>query len=159
MQWQAELDRQVRRMRNAADMASSFRTPKLGQTPRREISTTGSARLYRYESPRTHATPVLFVPNVGISRPYIFDLLPGASFIEHMTQQGFDFYLLDWGAFGSDARDPSVEDCVTHILPSMTQQVLASSGARELSILGYCMGAPLSAACVAAYPEIPVRNF
>jgi polyhydroxyalkanoate synthase subunit PhaC len=96
-QWQAELDRQVRRMRNAADMASSFRTPKLGQAPRRESFTTGTARLYRYESPRTQGTPVLFVPNVGISRPYIFDLLPGASFIEHMTQQGFDFYLLDWG--------------------------------------------------------------
>jgi polyhydroxyalkanoate synthase len=158
-QWQAELDRQVRRMRNAADMASSFRTPKLGQAPRREIFTTGTARLYRYESPRTQETPVLFVPNVGISRPYIFDLLPGASFIEHMTQQGFDFYLLDWGHFGPDDRDLTVEDCVTNVLPSMTQKVLGASAAQELSILGYCMGAPLSAAFVAAYPEIPVRNF
>jgi polyhydroxyalkanoate synthase subunit PhaC len=158
-QWQAELDRHLRRVQNAAGMASSFRRPKLGQTPRREIFTTGTARLYRYESARTHATPVLFVPNLGISRPYIFDLLPGASFIEHMTQQGFDFYLLDWGAFGPDDRDLSVEDCVTRILPSITQKVLDSSRAPELSVLGYCMGAPLSAAFVAAYPEIPVRNF
>jgi poly[(R)-3-hydroxyalkanoate] polymerase subunit PhaC len=146
-------------MRNAAAMASGVRKPELGQAPRREVFTTGTARLYRYESRRAHETPVLFVPNLGISRPYIFDLLPGASFIEHMTQQGFDFYLLDWGAFGPDDRDLTLEECVTTILPGMTQAVLKSSGARELSVLGYCMGAPLSAAFVAAYPEVPLRNF
>ena len=158
-EWQAELERHVRRMHNAAAMASGVRRPNLGQTPRREILAIGTARLYRYESPRTHDTPVLFVPNLGISRPYIFDLLPGASFVEHMTQQGFDFYLLDWGHFGSDDRDLTLEECVTTILPQMAHEVLQSCGARELSVLGYCMGAPLSAAFVAGYPEVPVRNF
>jgi polyhydroxyalkanoate synthase len=158
MEWQTELDRHVRRMQNAAAMASGVRRPELGQAPRRELFTIGAARLYRYEGLRTHETPVLFVPNLGISRPYIFDLLPGASFIEYMTQQGFDFYLLDWGAFGPDDRDLTLEECVTTILPRMTQAVLKSSGARELSVLGYCMGAPMSAAFVAAYPEVPVRN-
>ena len=32
-------------------------------------------------------TPMLFVPNLGISRPYIFDLLPKGSFVEHMTRR------------------------------------------------------------------------
>ena len=119
----------------------------------------GKARLYRYESRRAHDTPVLFVPNLGISRPYIFDLMPGASFVEHMTGQGFDFYLLDWGAFGSADVDPSAADCVADILPRMAAEVLRSSGADDLSVLGYCMGAPLSAAFVAGHPEIPVSNF
>lgn len=159
-QWQAELERHVRRVQNAAAMASGVaRRPRLGQAPRREVAASGAARLYRYDGRRTHATPVLFVPNLGISRPYIFDLLPGASFVEHMTQQGFDFYLLDWGAFGPDDVDPTLEECVTTTLPSMTRAVLRASGAHELSVLGYCMGAPLSAAFVAAYPEVPVRNF
>jgi len=64
-EWQAELERHVRRMHNAAAMASGVRRPNLGQTPRREILAIGTARLYRYESPRTHDTPVLFVPNLG----------------------------------------------------------------------------------------------
>ena len=51
---------------------------------------------------------MLFVPNLGISRPYIFDLLPGGSFIEHMTREGFDFYLLDWGVFGPEDNDLTV---------------------------------------------------
>jgi polyhydroxyalkanoate synthase subunit PhaC len=157
-QWQAEVERHVRRMQNAAAMASGVRRPGLGQAPRREVAASGKARLYRYEGRRSHETPVLFVPNLGISRPYIFDLLPGASFVEHMTQQGFDFYLLDWGAFGPDDGDLTLEACVTTILPSMAREVLRTSGARELSVLGYCMGAPMSAAFVAAYPEVAVRN-
>jgi polyhydroxyalkanoate synthase subunit PhaC len=158
-QWQAELKRHVRRMQNAAAMASGGRRPRLGQAPRREVAASGTARLYRYEGRRAHATPVLFVPNLGISRPYIFDLLPGASFVEHMTGQGFDFYLLDWGAFGPDDGGLTLEECVTSILPSMARAVLKESDAHELSVLGYCMGAPLSAAFVAAYPEMPVKNF
>src|SRR2546422_1162407 len=158
-EWQEELDKNVRRLRNLQTLVTRPVEPRVGQTPREEIYKTNKSRLYRYASSRRYRTPVLFVPNLGISRPYIFDLLPGASFIEYMTQQGFDFYLLDWGIFGPDDRDLTLEECVTNILPRMTQAVLQSSEARELSVLGYCMGAPLSAAFVAAYPEVPVRNF
>src|SRR5581483_1496620 len=146
-------------MQNATAMTSGGRRPKVGQARRREVAASGTARLYCYEGRRSHETPLLFVPNLGISRPYIFDLLPGASFVEHMTQRGFDFYLLDWGAFGPDDGELTLEHCVTTILPSMTRAVLQASGASELSVLGYCMGAPLSAAFIAADPDIPVKNF
>src|SRR5207244_8525376 len=158
-QWQEELDRTLRRFQNLGEMVSNPIEPRTGVTPRQEVYRRNKSRLYRYQSSWTHRTPVLFVPNLGISRPYIFDLLPGASFVEHMTQQGFDFYLLDWGHFGPDDRDLTLEECVTTILPQMAHEVLTWSGARELSVLGYCMGAPLSAAFVAGYPEVPVRNF
>jgi polyhydroxyalkanoate synthase len=158
-QWMEEIERQRRRFANLASMIASPTEPKTGQTPRQEIYRTNKSRLYRYASKRTHATPILFVPNLGISRPYIFDLLPGGSFIEHMTQQGFDFYLLDWGVFGPVDNDLDVEACVTKILPRMARKVLQTSRTPELSVLGYCMGAPISASFVAAYPEIPVKNF
>src|SRR2546428_8017712 len=158
-EWEEEIERNFRRMKNLAGMIMDPREPRTGQTPRQEIHRKNKSRLYRYESLRTFRTPVMFVPNLGISRPYIFDLLPGSSFIEHMTRQGFDFYLLDWGVFGPEDNGLTVEDCVTKILPRMANKVLESSGARELSVLGYCMGAPLSAAFIAAYPEVPVRSF
>src|SRR5215471_8296230 len=143
-QWQEELERGVRRLHNLHELVTNPVEPKTGQTPRREIYKRNKSRLYRYESARTHRTPVLFVPNLGISRPYIFDLLPNGSFIEHMTKQGFDFYLLDWGVFGPEDNDLSVEECVTKILPRLASKALESSGASEMSVLGYCMGAPLS---------------
>ena len=158
-QWLDELERQRRRFANLAEMVGNPTEPKTGQTPRQEIYRKNKSRLYRYESKRTHATPILFVPNLGISRPYIFDLLPGGSFIEHMTRQGFDFYLLDWGVFGPEDNELNVEECVSKILPRMARKVLETSGTPQLSVLGYCMGAPISASFVAAYPEIPVKNF
>ena len=157
--WQEELERQQRRAKNLADMVVNPTEPKVGCTPREEIFRTNKSRLYRYRSRRAHRTPLLFVPNLGISRPYIFDLLPGGSFIEHMTREGFDFYLLDWGVFGPEDNGLTFEECVVKILPKMARKVLETSGASELSVLGYCMGAPLSVSFVASHPEVPVRNY
>jgi polyhydroxyalkanoate synthase len=157
--WQEEIERQVRRTQNLSEMILNPTEPKVGCTPREEIYRTNKSRLYRYQSRRTHRTPVLFVPNLGISRPYIFDLLPGGSFVEHMTREGFDFYLLDWGVFGPEDNGLTFEDCVVKILPKMARKVLETSEAESLSILGYCMGAPLSASFVASHPEVPVRNY
>lgn len=156
--WQEEMTRNLKRMLNVAELVNP-KEPPVGQTPRQEIYRKGKARLSRYESARKYRTPLLFVPNLGISRPYIFDLLPGASFVEHMTREGFDFYLLDWGVFGPEDNGLTLEDTVVRILPRMARKVLESSGASELSVLGYCMGAPLSASFIAIHPEIPVKNF
>ncbi len=158
-QWVEEWERGYRRVKNLTEMMLTPTEPKTGPTPRVEIYKRNKSRLYRYVSPRTHPTPVLFVPNLGISRPYIFDLLPNGSFIEHMTREGFDFYLLDWGVFGPEDNGLTFEECVTKILPRMARKVLESSGAEELSVLGYCMGAPLSASFVASHPEVPVKNY
>ena len=158
-QWQEELDRTLRRFENLGEMVTNPVEPRTGVTPREEIYKRNKSRLYRYQSARTHRTPILFVPNLGISRPYIFDLLAGGSFVEHMTREGFDFYLLDWGVFGPEDNGLTLEECVVKILPRMARKVLESSGADQLTVLGYCMGAPLSAAFVASHPEIPVKNF
>jgi polyhydroxyalkanoate synthase len=157
--WQEELNRNLGRMKNFAELMLNPKEPRVGPTPRRQVYRKNKSVLYRYESRRTHATPILFVPNLGISRPYIFDLLPGGSFVEHMTREGFDFYLLDWGVFGPEDDRLTLEDCVTRILPRMAKKALEDSGAHALTVLGYCMGAPLSACFIVTHPEIPVRNF
>lgn len=157
--WQEEMSRNLQRMTNFATMVLNPEAPAVGATPREEIYRKHKARLYRYASSRAHRTPLLFVPNLGISRPYIFDLLPGASFVEYMTREGFDFYLLDWGVFGPEDNHLTVEDCVTRILPRMARKVLESSGAPRLSVLGYCMGAPLSSCFLALHPDVPAANF
>jgi len=141
------------------DCLADLLAPRTGQTPRREIDRKNKARLYRYSGMPRYPTPVLFVPNLGISRPWIFDLLPGRSFIEHMIHAGFDFYLLDWGVFGPEDNAMTFEDCVTEILPRMWRTVLETSGVPQLSILGYCMGTALSISLAASRPELPLGAF
>src|SRR6266545_6296193 len=156
---QEEAKRNLLRMKHFGEMIMNPKEPEVGPTPREEIYRKNKSRLWRYASKRTIRTPLLFVPNLGISRPYIFDLMPKGSFIEYMTQQGFDFYLLDWGVFGPEDNGLTVEDAVTKILPRMANKALESSGASEMSVLGYCMGAPLSACFVASHPEFPLKNY
>src|SRR5204863_681214 len=48
---------------------------------------------------------------------------------------------------------------VGRLMPRMLRKVLHHSRASDVSILGYCMGAPLSACLIASHPELPVRNF
>ena len=130
-QWQEEAARNLLRMRNFVQLMANPDPPPLGISPRQEIYRRRKARLYRYEGTRTHAIPLLFVPNLGISRPYIFDLMPGSSFVEHLAGEGFDFYLLDWGEFGPEDNDLTFEYCVTKILPRVIRKVrLGAWGAR-----------------------------
>jgi len=66
-------------------------------TPRDVVWTYRTTTLYRYRSDRReHAVPVLLVFAL-INRPDVFDLRPGHSFVEHLLEEGFDVYLLDWG--------------------------------------------------------------
>src|SRR3989449_11245664 len=112
-EWQEELDKNVRRLRNLQTLVTRPVEPRVGQTPREVIYKTNKARLYRDASSRRYRTPVLFVPNLGISRPYIFNLLPGGSFIVHMTPEGLDFCLLYWRVFGPEGTDVAGGDCLT----------------------------------------------
>jgi len=157
--WQEEISRNFLRMKNFGEMVMNAKEPEVGPTPRETIYRTNKSVLYRYQSARTVRTPLLFVPNLGISRPYIFDLMRRGSFVEHMTQQGFDFFLVDWGVFGPEDNGLTVTDVVTKILPRLAGKALEASGAREMSVLGYCMGAPLSASFLATHPDFPVKNF
>src|SRR2546428_4973222 len=157
--WQEELRRNAPRMKHFSEMLMNPKEPEIGPTPREELYRKNKSRLYRYESKRTVKTPLLFVPNLGISRPYIFDLLRNGSFIEHMTARGFDFFLVDWGVFGPEDNDLTFEYAATKILPRMARKALEASGAKEISVLGYCMGAPLSLSWLGSTPEFPVKNY
>ena len=150
--------RTMTRTFRAAEMAVAP-DPRIGMSSATPVYRRNKARLLRYDSPRTRRTPILFVPNLGISRPSIFDLQPGNSFVEFMCREGFDFYLLDWGVYGEEDNWLTVDACVTGLLPRVARKVLETSGAEGFAVIGYCMGAPLSVAFVAQHSELPVRAF
>jgi polyhydroxyalkanoate synthase len=93
-----------------------------------------------------------------INKPFIFDLAPGRSFIEYMVEQGFDMFLLDWGAPGLEDKNTRFDDYVTEYLSRAVRKVARVSGAQEISMLGYCIGATLAVVYAALYPEAPIRN-
>src|SRR5438309_8095918 len=116
----------------------------IGQTPKEVVWTLNKAKLYRYVPvvPPEQRYPIpLLLAFALINRSSILDLRPGNSFVEYMVGQGFDVYLMDWGAPGPEDAGMTFDDYALEYLPRAIRKVKAVSGANEFSLLGWCLGA------------------
>lgn len=130
----------------------------IGVSPRDVVWTHRKTTLYRYRSNRrAHDVPILLVFAL-INRPMIFDLRPGNSFVEFLLEQGYDVYLLDWGELGDEDSDMGLAEFVCDEIDGAVRETKRSSGAAEISIVGWCIGAALSAMYAALHTRAPVRN-
>jgi polyhydroxyalkanoate synthase len=153
-----DVGRNLLRARNGVKYVTGIDRPKVGQTPKDVVWRRDKAELWRYRSDEvTTRTPVLVVMSL-ISRSYILDLYPGASFVASLRDAGLDVYLLDWGI--PDERDAGLglASYVDDLLPAAVDAVLADSGQDDLNVIGYCYGGVLSLLLGAAHPSLPVRS-
>ena len=154
-----------RNMSRAQAVIDSFvvnpSAPPIAVTPHEIVWKRGKARLLRYrpQGQTSRPLPYMIVPWLGISRPYVLDLLPGNSFIEYLVNQGHDVYLLDWGEIAEEDKNLGFEEAVFKIIPRAIERVMEESGATEINLNGICLGGTLTACYLALKPDAPVRNF
>jgi polyhydroxyalkanoate synthase len=133
----------------------------VGQTPKQQIWALNKTKLYRYvpvvPAEKRHRVPLLLVFAL-MNKPYILDLRPGNSFVEFMVKQGYDVYLLDWGAPGPEDKNMKLDDYVLDYLPRAIRKVKAVSGSDEFSMLGWCIGAILSTIYAALRPDSGLKS-
>jgi len=133
----------------------------IAQTPKQVIWTLNKAKLYRYvpvvSAEKRHRLPLLLVFAL-MNRPHILDLRPGHSFVEFMIHKGYDVYLLDWGSPGLEDRHLKFDDYTLEYMPRAIRKLKAVSGCEEFSLLGWCIGAILTAAYAALRPDDGLRN-
>ena len=117
----------------------------VGATPREVVWTHRNTTLYRYRSEnRQYPVPLLLVFAL-INRPEIFDLRPGGSLIEYLLGEGFDVFLVDWGSPDEEDADMGLDEYVCDELHWAIRETLRASGADELTLMGWCIGATLCA--------------
>ena len=135
--------------------------PPVEVTPYEVIWKRGKVRLLRYgeRDQIKYRTPYLIVPWLGISRPYVLDLLPGNSMIEYLTNQGHDVFLLDWGEIAAEDKDLGFEQAVFNLLPRAVDRALEAVNGQKITLNGICLGGTLSATYLATHPDAPVENF
>ena len=158
------LSRLARTPATAFEFANTLLTTDdavLGATEREVVWTHRQTTLYRYRSTeRAYPVPLLLVFAL-INRPAIFDLRPGHSLVEYLLSEGFDVFLLDWGYPDEEDADTGLDDYVCDELHWGIRETLRASGADELSLLGWCIGATLCAMyCGLEHEQAsnPVRN-
>lgn len=153
----------LKRLSTIASNVVKIATTKapIGQTPRQAIWTLNKATLYRYTPmvPAETRRPVpLLLVFALMNRPSILDLRPGNSFVEYMLQQGYDLYLLDWGAPGPEDSDLRLENYVLDYMPRAIRKLKTFSGSETFSLLGWCIGALLSTLYASLRPADGLRN-
>jgi polyhydroxyalkanoate synthase len=127
----------------------------LAPTPRDVVASFGGARLLRFRAPERRKTvsaapPLLVVPSM-INRWYVVDLREGASLVSALVSGGLDVFCLDWGVAEDEDRHLSWDDVVRRLEHALGR-VTRTTGARRVSVLGYCMGGTLAAIAAARAP-------
>ncbi|MDB6064105.1 MAG: phaC [Pedosphaera sp.] len=148
----------MRRMSRVPFLWQKAQSVKKGATPSEVVYEEDRLKLLHYLSdtePR-HKTPLIFVFAL-VNRPYILDLKPGRSVVSHFVQEGFDTYLIDWGAPTQADRHLSLEDHINGYMANVVDYVCERTGSPTVNILGYCMGGTMSAMYTALHQE-NVRN-
>lgn len=149
---------QMRKLGQIPYLWNKARSVRKGATPSEVVHRDGRVRLLHYlsDEPPKYKQPLLFVFAL-VNRPYILDLLPGKSVVEHFVKAGFDTYLIDWGKPTHADRRESLDSYVNGYLPRMFDHLEHRTGTDQINVLGYCMGGTMSSIYTALHPG-HVRN-
>lgn len=132
--------------------------PVVGETPKEMVWRKNKSSLWYYpaQPEKRYNIPIFLVYSL-FNQPFILDLAPGSSLIEGLVKRGYDVYLLDWGSPQLEDKDISLGDYVVDYLQKAVRRALRHSGAKEISIIGYCLGGTLSL-IYAAIADEPIKN-
>ncbi|MFC1706947.1 alpha/beta fold hydrolase [Planctomycetota bacterium] len=130
---------------------------EVGPTPSEVVWEDGHVRLLRYhrkdgKAPDAGVPPLLLVYSI-INRPYILDLVPGVSLIEHLVDSGLTVFLLDWGEPTDEDSDLPLDELVEGSMKEAQEFIRTSCDVDRVSQLGYCIGGVLAVMYAALYPE------
>jgi len=122
-------------------------------TPYETVDEVGKLRL-RYYRPAvsSHGTPLLLVYSL-IKRPFILDLDPDRSVVRTLTGLGFDVYVTDWIPPVASESWRGLDAYVNEDLDGAVRAIQAHRGVEQVTLLGYCFGALLTALYTALHQD------
>ncbi len=153
-----DVERNALRARNGVKLVAGVGRPRLGQTPKDLVWSSGHAQLWRYRSERVTLQPPLLIVFSLVSRSYVLDLQPGNSFVEHLQSAGFDVFLLDWAQADERMAQERLEDYADDYLPEAVRRTCEAAGTDTVNLFGYCFGGVLSLLYAAHHPDAPLRS-
>ncbi|MGE5609098.1 MAG: class III poly(R)-hydroxyalkanoic acid synthase subunit PhaC [Bacillota bacterium] len=148
----------MRRMARLPFLWEQAQRVKKGATPSEVVYEEDRLKLLRYvsDTPVRYKTPLIFVFAL-VNRPYILDLKPGKSVVNHFVSGGFDTYLVDWGVPTQADRHLKLDDYINGYLMNVVRYVIEETGSPKVNILGYCMGGTMSSIFTAMHQRL-VKN-
>jgi polyhydroxyalkanoate synthase subunit PhaC len=148
----------MRRMSRLPFLMERAQRVRKGASKSEIVYEDGRHRLLHYVAaePARYRTPLLFVFAL-VNRPYILDLKPGKSVVEHFVRAGFDTYLIDWGVPTDADKYLTLDNYINGSMLNVVDYLRERCGVPQVNLLGYCMGGTLSAMFTALHQQF-VRN-
>jgi len=122
----------------------------LATTPGKVVYRNRLMELIQYtpQTEKVQEVPILFIPP-WINKYYIVDLSPKNSFVKHMLEQGFQFFMVSWKNPDESMADVKFEDYMLEGPMAAVDVMLDITGADRISPVGYCIGGTLLAMMMA----------
>lgn len=155
---QGEFERAMLRNIKGLEYFSSP-APVVGASAKDVLVSRGPLRVYHYRPlvDDVYRVPVLLVM-ATTNRGYIFDMVPGQSFVEFLLNAGYDVFMVDWEAPRADERHLTIEDYVGDFLPTAVAKVAEVTGESDVSVVGYCFGGVLSVLWASVFTDTRLKN-
>jgi polyhydroxyalkanoate synthase len=107
---------------------------------------------YSPTTPQVFERPFLIVPPC-INKYYILDLQPENSFVRYCVEQGMSVFLISWRNTPPEMGRTTWDDYLTHGVKQALNVVLEITCAKNINMLGFCVGGTLLACALAALPD------
>jgi class III poly(R)-hydroxyalkanoic acid synthase PhaC subunit len=131
--------------------------PDIESTPRKAVWKKNKSVLWYHPAQEKKYTTPLFLVYSLLNKAYILDISEEGSVIGNLTKQGYDVYLLDWGSPGLEDKDLTFDNYILDYLEVAVKRAIKHSGAKDISLVGYCIGGTLSA-ILASLTDLPIKN-
>ena len=127
---------------------------KIHRTPSELIKVKDKFHLHHYKpvDKKRHKTPLLVIYSL-INRYYILDLMPHASVINNLQNQGFDVYTTFWGSPDFYDKDMRLVNYAHDYVGNAVNKIKEISGSEKVSLFGYCWGGIFALIYAASHPE------
>ncbi|MCM3114187.1 alpha/beta fold hydrolase [Neobacillus sp. MER 74] len=131
--------------------------PDIVPTKREIVWKKNKSTLYYHPAKeKEYQIPVFLVYSL-LNKSYILDVGEGSSVVGGLTERGYDVYFLDWGSPSYEDSEITLDNYILDYLENGVKRALRHSGAKEISMIGYCLGGTI-AAIFTSLTNLPIKN-
>ena len=94
---------------------------------------------YKPLTKQVHEKPFLVIPPC-INKFYILDLQPANSMVRHLVSEGHRTFVVSWRNPDESMKDKMWDDYIEHGAIKAIATTAASTGAKQINALGFCVG-------------------
>jgi polyhydroxyalkanoate synthase len=150
----SEMFESQKKLINSVDILLNLQDTESDKTPKELFYREDKMQVFHYKplSKKVCKVPTLIIYAL-VNRQYMMDIQQDRSVIKNLLELGLDLYIVDWGYPTAQDKYVTLDDYIDVYIENAVNQILKSTGAPKLNIIGVCQGGTFSAIYTALNPD------